>query len=301
MRVQESFSKGQQGSLYLCSTPIGNLQDVTLRLLSTLREADIIACEDTRQTRKLLTHFEITAKRLVSYHQYNEAARQKDLVEWWNQGYQVALASDAGTPAISDPGYAAVRLAIEMGVPVIPIPGASATLAALTASGIVPQPFLFLGFLPRTAGERSTVLKKYAAVDSTLLIYESPHRLLSTLSALAVEYIDRDITLARELTKKHESFIRGNLTDITQYVQAEGGRGEFVIVVGPPRRETADVNKPVNMDKTAAQTQEEALRRVRERMEQGLSHREAVSQTALELNLKRRDLYQATLEARRQE
>ncbi len=152
MAVQRSFASPDSACLYVCSTPIGNLQDTTFRLLDVLREADLVLAEDTRQSRKLLTHFDIQEKQLLSYHQHNEMQRGRELVAAWERGMKVALLSDAGTPAISDPGYHAVQLAIEHDVPVVPIPGASAVLAALVASGVAPQPFAFYGFPPRSVG-----------------------------------------------------------------------------------------------------------------------------------------------------
>ena len=205
--VQQSYADrgaGSPGSLYLVATPIGNLEDMTYRAVRILQECDIIAAEDTRQSRKLLTHFEIPAKPLFSYHEHNKAASGPEIIRYIIEGKNVALVSDAGLPAISDPGSDLVSLAIEAGISVIPIPGANAALSALIVSGLPTERFTFIGFLPR---ERKDIVQQLQALQSaqgTLLFYESPHRVKKTLEILQEVLGNRKVTLARELTKRYE-------------------------------------------------------------------------------------------------
>src|ERR1700758_2312330 len=217
------------GSLYLVATPIGNLEDITLRALRILKEVDQIACEDTRHTLKLLNHFEIQ-KPLVSYHEHNELTRAPELVHAMEQGASVALVSDAGMPLVSDPGHRLVSLAIRHQIPVVPIPGASALLAALAASGLPNDEFLFLGFLPARSGERQRALERLRIEERTLIFYEAPHRIADTIADAAAILGERPACLAREVTKVHEEFRRGKLTELFQSLEEHPAKGEITLV-----------------------------------------------------------------------
>jgi 16S rRNA (cytidine1402-2'-O)-methyltransferase len=213
------------GRLVVCPTPIGNLEDITLRTLSALREADVIACEDTRRTRVLLDRFGVSAP-LVSYHEHNEEARARELVRRMGDGEVVALVSDAGMPLVSDPGFVLVREAVAAGVAVEVLPGPSAVITALVASGLPSSRWSFLGFLPRKASELATVL----AAPETLVAFESPKRLAKALGAVAA---DREVAVCRELTKVHEEVVRGTAGELAARYAADPPRGEIVLVVGP--------------------------------------------------------------------
>ena len=225
------------GTLYLIATPIGNLEDITLRALRVLEEVDLVACEDTRHTRKLLSHFRIN-KPTVSYHEHNERERAEELVEKILAGANVALVSDAGTPLISDPGYRIVRESIERGVAVVPLPGASALITALSASGLATSDFLFAGFLPARRAPRRARLADLARVRSTLIFYESPHRIKEALNDALDLLGDRESVLARELTKLHEEFRRGSLSELLAGLDEGTTKGEMVLIVGPPPDES---------------------------------------------------------------
>src|SRR3989441_6082892 len=201
------------GCLYLVGTPIGNLEDITLRALRILKEVDQIACEDTRHTQKLLTHYDIH-KPLVSYHEHNELTRAPELVVALEQGAKIALVSDAGMPLVSDPGYRLVTLSLRHHLPVVPIPGPSALLAALSASGLPNDEFLFAGFLPARSGERRRALERLRIEDRTIIFYEAPHRIEETLSEALEILGDRPACLAREVTKLHEEFRRASLSGL---------------------------------------------------------------------------------------
>ncbi len=223
----------RKGSLYLVATPIGNLEDITVRALRLLGEADLIACEDTRHTAKLLNHYGIR-KPTLSYHEHNEASRADELLKRLEQGAQIVLVSDAGTPLISDPGYRLVSLCLERQMPVIPIPGPSAAIAALAASGLPAGGFLFVGFLPSRSTARRKALQNLAKEDRTLVLYEAPHRLVDALSD-ALECLGRRrAVIAREITKVHEEFLRGDLAELLVRVQRQPVRGEITILIGPP-------------------------------------------------------------------
>lgn len=266
---------------------------MSFRLIETLKSADIVAAEDTRHTRKLLTRFDIHPAHLVSYHQHNRLSRASDFVRWWAEGKSVALVSDAGTPGISDPGDDAVSLAIEHAVPVVPVPGASALLAALVASGLPSQPFAFLGFLPRTQQRAVAFLAPFQDIPGSLVCYEAPHRMARTLEAIAQLMPTRSIAVAKELTKKHESFLYGTVTEALQYFKEHQPRGEYVIVIGPPE----DV---VDLDPEAALASEEekmvqAIQWVHQAVQAGESHADAVRAVAQKAGLRRKELYQRTL------
>ena len=226
----------KSGTLYVVATPIGNLEDITFRAVRILKEADLIACEDTRHTAKLLHHYGID-KPTVSYHEHNEAARAEELVAKLEQGMNVAQVSDAGMPGISDPGYRVIKLAIERGVQVVPVPGPSALVAALAASGLPTDSFQFLGFLPARSGERRTLLESLRNAQQTTVVYEAPHRIAETMKDI-VELLgaERPVVLARELTKVHEEFIRGSAAEILQRVQKHDLKGEMTLLIGKSER-----------------------------------------------------------------
>jgi 16S rRNA (cytidine1402-2'-O)-methyltransferase len=222
-------------SLYLVATPIGNLEDITLRALRVLKEVDLIACEDTRQTLKLLSHYGIQT-RLVSYHEHNEMTKASELVVDLEGGAKIALVTDAGMPGISDPGFRLIALAIRHHVPVVPIPGASAFLAALVASGLPTDSFRFSGFLPAKSGQRRKLLESVKDSPRTQVFYEAPHRLLETLADV-VEVLgsDRHVVVAREVTKIHEEFLRGRAKDILEQLKARGDvKGEITLLIAKP-------------------------------------------------------------------
>ncbi len=220
--------------LYLVATPIGNLEDITLRAISVLKEVDLIACEDTRQTQKLLNHYGIS-KRAISYHEHNEASRAAELVEKLIAGVRIAVVSDAGTPGVSDPGFRLVALAIERGVPVIPIPGPAAFVSALVGSGLPLESFSFRGFLGPKSGSRRKELEKVRQSRQTEIFYEAPHRILDALKdVVAVLGPERPVVVARELTKVHEEFLRGTAAELLKILQnRDDVKGEIVLLIGP--------------------------------------------------------------------
>ena len=219
-------------TLYLVATPIGNLEDITVRALRVLRECDVVAAEDTRHSGQLLKHFGI-AKPLLSYFQFNEAKRTEEILERLQRGEKVALVTDAGTPGISDPGERVVKAAIAAGFRVEPIPGPCALVAALTASGLPTEEFHFLGFLPHKSGQRRKQLEALRPVSGTLAFYESPHRIVKLLGELNDIFPDRQIVLARELTKKFEEFLRGKPAELVGLAEKRTLKGEFVVLVSP--------------------------------------------------------------------
>lgn len=231
------------GCLYLVATPIGNLEDITVRALRLLGQADLIACEDTRHTLKLLNHYGIH-KPTLSYHQHNEASRAPELLKRLEEGAQVVLVSDAGTPTISDPGHRLVSLCLEKRIPVVPIPGPSAVIAALAASGLPTEEFLFVGFLPSRPAARRKALQSLAKEHRTLALYEAPHRLVDTLSEALGCLGRRRAVIAREITKVHEEFLRGDLAELLVCVQRQPVRGEITILIGPPSPGSEEIPTP---------------------------------------------------------
>lgn len=292
--VQTSFANANQGeshigSLYLVATPIGNLEDMTFRAIRTLRECDIIAAEDTRQTRKLLTHFDIQTKQLFSYHEHNKAASGPEIIRYIIEGKNVALVSDAGLPAISDPGTDLVRLAIAEGIPVIPIPGANAALSALIASGLPTDRFTFIGFLPRERKDVMEQLQGLGAASGTLIFYESPHRVKRTLELLKEGLGDRKMTLARELTKRYEEFVRGTVTECQEWLEEHPPLGEYCIVVEGASYED-------ELREQNAWWQELSLEEHVARYEQqGLGRKDAMKRTANDRGVSKRDIYNSLL------
>jgi 16S rRNA (cytidine1402-2'-O)-methyltransferase len=220
------------GTLYLVATPIGNLEDITLRALRTLKECDVIAAEDTRHTGILLKHFGIS-KPMLSYFQFNEAKRSEEIIERLRRGEKIALVTDAGSPGISDPGEKVVKAAISAGFRVEAVPGPSALVAALTASGLPTEEFHFVGFLPHKSGQRRKKLESLAGVEGTLVLYESPYRIVKLLSELTETFPERPIVLGRELTKKFEEFLRGKPAHLLDELQKRSIKGEFVVMIGP--------------------------------------------------------------------
>lgn len=268
------------GTLYLVATPIGNLEDASHRAVRILREVDLVACEDTRQTRKLLTHYDIRTPTL-SYHEHNEARRTPELIDRLVAGADIALVSDAGMPLVSDPGLLLVREAIARGIRVIPIPGPSAAVAALAASGLPAEPFYFAGFLPAKAAQRRRALQKLATLECTLVLFEAPHRILDALTDIETVLTGRPVVLARELTKIHEEFLRGTAASIRAHLEARGAvQGEITLVIGPPPA-------PVKTEADAA-----AIRaRLEELKRTGLTRMEAIKAVARELGLPKREVY----------
>jgi 16S rRNA (cytidine1402-2'-O)-methyltransferase len=238
----ENHPTSGKPALYLVGTPIGNLEDITLRALRVLKEVDLIACEDTRQTQKLLNHFSIST-RTTSYHEHNEAAKSAELVKAMQEGASVALVTDAGMPGISDPGYRLITLAIEQGVPVVPVPGASAFLTALIASGLPTDSFRFNGFLPAKRGERRAALEAVRDSPRTQVFYEGPHRILETLQDVAeICGSARNVVVAREVTKLHEEFLRGRAAEVLETLKArEVVKGEITLLIGKAEATDAHV------------------------------------------------------------
>ena len=222
--------------LYIVATPIGNLGDITLRGLAILKQADVVACEDTRVTGKLLHHFGIKS-RMVSYHEHNEQAKRPEILDLIAAGKIVALTSDAGTPLISDPGFKLVEEARKAGLPVFPVPGACAAVAALSASGLATDSFVFVGFLPTKKGDREKKLAPFSSLSSTLVFYESANRLHSALEFLYEKLGDRRAVVAREITKLYETFLSGSLSDLVETYREKDVKGEIVILVGAPDKE----------------------------------------------------------------
>ena len=226
------------GNLYIVATPIGNLDDITMRAIKTLREADVIACEDTRHTQMLLNHLEITGKRLIACHAHNEAASSQGIVGLLSQGLDVAYCSDAGTPGVSDPGSRLVRAVREAGFTIVPIPGASASVTLISASGLSGKTFTFEGFLSPKSGRRKTRLKELLAREEAFIIYESPFRILKTLSEIKELDDSRRIVLGREMTKAFEQFLYGTASEIISQLKVV--KGEFAFVVLPPEKESPE-------------------------------------------------------------
>jgi len=282
-------SDAGKGCLYVVATPIGNLEDISMRALRILKEADVIACEDTRQTLKLLSHFDIS-KRLVSYHEHNEVTRAPEIIIELEQGAKVALVSDAGTPSISDPGYRLVHLCLRHGIDVVPVPGASAFVAALAASGMPIDQFAFVGFLPSRPTERRKELRTLANEPRTLALYEAPHRLLDTLEDALELLGNRPAVIAREVTKLHEEFLRGHLEDLVGAVRKRAPRGEITLLIGPPDGHEAHAAND------ASAKEAPLARRVEEIMqERGVDRKAALKQVARERGITRREAYKQLL------
>jgi 16S rRNA (cytidine1402-2'-O)-methyltransferase len=275
------------GTLYLVSTPIGNLEDITLRALRVLREASLIAAEDTRHTRRLLSHYEITVP-CMSYHEHNKYARQNTILDALAAG-DVALVSDAGTPALSDPGLELVQACIQAGITVSPIPGPSAPMAALVASGLPTDSVFFIGFLPRRSSERRTLLDKLAPLPATLVCFETPHRLLAALSDAQAVLGNRPIVVAREITKLHEAFIRAPIATAMEHFTAHPPRGEFTLVIAGPH------TVPDTDADPAAPDEATIIQRLQALLDQGYRSSDAARLVAKELGIHRRTVYSLAL------
>jgi 16S rRNA (cytidine1402-2'-O)-methyltransferase len=264
------------GTLFVVATPIGNLEDITLRGLRVLKEADLIACEDTRQSGKLLNHYGITTA-TISYHEHNEAARTADLVERLQAGATVALITDAGTPLVSDPGYRLVNAAIAAGIVVAPIPGANAALSALAAAGLPTDEFRFCGFLPPKSGQRRKALEELQEESCTLVFYEAPHRILDALEDVAAVYGQRQVVVARELTKLHEEFLRGTASEVrAKLAERPSVKGEITLLIGKGTPIADDTPLPEAVAALEAQ---------------GIPRMDAIKQVARERGLSKRDVY----------
>jgi 16S rRNA (cytidine1402-2'-O)-methyltransferase len=280
------------GTLYLIATPIGNLEDITHRAVRLLGEVAVIACEDTRHTRKLLNHYDINT-RTVSYHEHNERERAAELIVQLRQGAKVAVVSDAGTPGISDPGFRLARLAIENEIAVVPVPGASAFVAALVASGLPTDEFYFGGFLPSRSGARRARLAELRAIPATLVFYEGPHRIAATLQDAREILGEREAVVARELTKLHEEFVRGRLSELAaRFGENESARGEMVLLIDRAVIQTDGAGEQAagNLAELVARWEND-----------GLDHRTALKKAAKELGLSRDEAYRRLIAERGQE
>ncbi|TJY38589.1 16S rRNA (cytidine(1402)-2'-O)-methyltransferase [Cohnella pontilimi] len=295
-QVQRSFaSRERPGTLYLVATPIGNLEDMTFRAIRTLKEADLIAAEDTRQTRKLLTHFEIQ-NRLVSYHEHNREASGAELIRLLEEGKHIALVSDAGMPAISDPGAELAAEAASRGIPVVPIPGANAALSALIISGLPTDRFLFAGFPPRDRKGLADFFDRLESEPGTLILYESPHRIRKTLAYLAERWSGRRMALVRELTKRYEEVWRGTIRACLAYAEEQPPIGECCLIIegkgagGQPSVESGEQSgawwAPLTITQHVGHYAEQS----------GGNRKEAMKLAAKDRGISRRDVYQAILE-----
>ena len=278
------------GTLYLCATPIGNLEDITFRVLRTLKEVDLIAAEDTRNSIKLLNHFDIKTP-MTSYHEYNKIEKAYQLVAKLKEGQNIALITDAGTPGISDPGEDLVRICSEEGVPVTSLPGAAACITALTMSGRATRRFAFEAFLPREKKERVQVLKELEQETRTIILYEAPHHLKKTLEELKEHLGNRPMTICRELTKKHEEKLQMTIEEALLYYEETDPRGEYVLVLA---------GKPLEEIQKEQQQEWEALT-LEEHMaiyeNQGVARKEAMKLVAKDRGTTKREIYQALLES----
>lgn len=276
----------QKGTLYLVATPIGNLEDITLRALKVLKEVDLIGAEDTRTSKKLLSHYEINTP-LTSYHDHNQQLKGKQLIEKLQEGINIAIITDAGLPGISDPGSDLVRLAVEQDITVVPIPGANAALTALVASGINTDRFLFHGFLPRKKKEREEQLSALKDEPRTIIIYEAPHRLKETLKSMSQHFAARKIAVAREMTKKFEQFIRGTPEQVLQHFNVIDPRGEITIIL--------EGRKPSEKLEEELKPAVDPIEAINTLVQAGQSKKEAIKQVAKETGVNRRELYEQML------
>ncbi len=301
----DDSKEAKEGKLYIVATPIGNLADITLRALETLRAADIIAAEDTRRTRKLLSYFEIH-KPTVSYREHNERTRGSDLLDKIASGKIVALVTDAGTPCISDPGHLLVEAALERGIEPVAVPGPTALISALVVSGLPAQPFVFLGFPPSKGAERRRFFEKNAKLEMTLILYESPKRLVKTLKDIAENWGDRKLAVARELTKMHEEVFRGRISEAMSHFAGEV-RGELALVVegaatgavAQPESEQAAESSELSNAECFRQQSLPWKEELKVLLAGGLSSKEAVQAVVRRFSLPRRVVYQAVLEMKK--
>lgn len=277
------------GTLYLCATPIGNLEDITYRVLRTLKEVDLIAAEDTRNSIRLLNHFEIKTA-MTSYHEYNKIDKAYQLVAKMREGKNIALITDAGTPGISDPGEDIVRICYEEGIPVTSLPGAAACITALTMSGLPTRRFAFEAFLPKDKKEHQAVLEELKTETRTIIIYEAPHHLVRTLQELSDTLGgDRRLTICRELTKRHEEKLQMTLTDSLSYYEVNEPRGEYVLIIAGRSREEMKKEEQAGWE---ALSLEEHMAHYES---QGIDRKEAMKRVAKDRGVSKRDIYQALL------
>ncbi len=279
-----------QGKLYLCATPIGNLEDITLRVLRTLKEVDLIAAEDTRNSIKLLNHFQIKTP-MTSYHEYNKIEKAYQLVEKMQQGQNIALITDAGTPGISDPGEELVRICQEAGISITSLPGAAACITALTMSGLPTRRFAFEAFLPKDKKERTRILSSLEQETRTIILYEAPHHLKKTLEELLKTLGDRKITLCRELTKKYETAFPTTISGAISYYEGQEPRGEFVLVI-----QGKDQQQLIREQQKSWETLslEEHMQHYES---QGIPRKEAMKQVAKDRGISKREVYGKLLES----
>jgi len=278
------------GTLYLIATPIGNLEDITHRAVRLLGQVDVIACEDTRHTKKLLSHYGINT-RTISYHEHNERERSLELIERLKSGADVAVVSDAGTPGISDPGFRLARIAIDCDVQVVPVPGASALISALVASGLPTDEFFFGGFLPARSGARRARLAELRSLPATLIFYEGPHRIAATLKDALEILGERQAVVARELTKMHEEIARGSLSELAaRFSSPESARGEMVLIIDRTVMPNESAGNQSDASVSALVAEFEA---------NGLDHRAALKKAARELGLSRDEAYRRLVSERR--
>ena len=273
------------GKLYLCATPIGNLEDITLRVIRVLKEADLIAAEDTRNSRKLLNHFDIHTP-MTSYHEHNKFQKARLLIEKMQQGQEIALITDAGTPGISDPGEELARMAYEAGIEVTSLPGPAACITALTLSGLPSRRFSFEAFLPADKKERSRILEELQQETRTIILYEAPHRLLRTLKELKEALGNRKMTLCRELTKKHETAFHTSIEDCIQFYETQEPKGECVLIVEGRSREEIEENKRKKWETMSIEEHMQLY------LDQGLEKKEAMKSVAKGRGLSKREIYQ---------
>ncbi|MBD9286021.1 MAG: 16S rRNA (cytidine(1402)-2'-O)-methyltransferase [Agathobacter sp.] len=277
------------GTLYLCATPIGNLEDITYRVLRTLKEVDLIAAEDTRNSIRLLNHFEIKTP-MTSYHEYNKIEKAYQLVAKMREGKNIALITDAGTPGISDPGEDIVRICYEEGIPVTSLPGAAACITALTMSGLPTRRFAFEAFLPKDKKEHQAVLEELKTETRTIIIYEAPHHLVRTLQELHDTLGgDRRLTICRELTKRHEEKLQMTLADSLSYYEVNEPRGEYVLIIAGRSREEMKKEEQAGWE---ALSLEEHMTHYES---QGIDRKEAMKRVAKDRGVSKRDIYQALL------
>lgn len=273
------------GTLYLCATPIGNLEDITFRVLRTLKEVDLIAAEDTRNSIKLLNHFDIQTP-MTSYHEFNKIEKAYQLVNKLKEGKNIALITDAGTPGISDPGEDIVRICYEEGIEVTSLPGAAACITALTMSGQATRRFAFEAFLPKDKKERAAVLEELKDETRTIILYEAPHHLLKTLKELLEVLGDRELTLCRELTKKHEEKIKSTFTSIISYYEDKDPRGEYVLIISGKSRDEIKKEQQASWEEMSIEDH------MAHYESQGIDHKEAMKMVAKDRGVSKRDIYQ---------
>ncbi|MGF7185223.1 16S rRNA (cytidine1402-2'-O)-methyltransferase [Desulfitispora alkaliphila] len=282
------MKKTEKGVLYLCATPIGNLEDMTFRAVRILDQVDLIAAEDTRHTIKLLNHYQIKNK-LISYHEHNKISKGKEIIIKIKEGNNIALVTDAGLPGISDPGSDLVQQAVDEGIEVVAIPGASACTTSLVVSGLDTDRFMFVGFLPRNARERNAELQDLAEIKCTMIFYEAPHRIISTLKTIGEILPNRQMAIARELTKKYEEVVRGKPDELLEYFKMQKPKGEFALIVQGNKDEFN------NLRDDSVNSLEPEFEVQRLIQEEGINKKDAIKRISADRQLKKRDVYQRVL------